>query len=221
MDFNENEGEFFLKKSSFLHSTLFVFFCCIFVFYLSFSCTIYSSFVFFSKVYILKVERLLVFIFLLFSSVLFQITDYGAGITHNSYEVPSAWSFSKFLPFLHGFVKKKSQYVCFGARSEVQKYVIGDHHEKSFTLVVQYDVGLLLLLMIHVTSCSCLLCLMKMFTCKAQTLNVRIYFKPWKLVQKLWTNLWHKCLMHFVAITLMWTIANLDCLCGTLRNTNI
>ncbi len=79
------------------------FFCFLFLIFLSYLFIICLFF----KVCIFKVEGLLMFILLLSSSFFFQIIDYGVGITHNSFEVPSAWSSSKFLSFLHGFNKKK------------------------------------------------------------------------------------------------------------------
>ncbi len=82
-------------------------------------------------------------------------------------------------------------------------------------ICIVYDEQLLLLPLLNnccylcgfnVTKCSCALCVVRSFKCNTLTLKVKIYnFKPLKLQQKFWPNLWHGNLMHFDATTLMWT----------------
>ncbi len=118
-----------------------------------------------------------------------------------------------FMSFLDGFQKKRGHnmlVLMFNLRFKSLQLVtnyIG--HNKTSALVVQYDVGLLLFLLIQ---CYKILmghmCLVNRFTWRAQIPSVKIFFKPRKLVQKLWLHLCHKSLMDFV-------ITNMDnCKCA-------
>jgi hypothetical protein len=124
------------------------------------------------------------------------------------------WS-SKFWKFFNlschfwmGFKRRVSQYVGFDVQSKVQKSTIGDQLYRSWQnicigcsiwcwFVVAFvdsmlqDIDGPYALMGHMR-------LVSRFTWRAQIPSVNIFFKPQKLVQKLWLHSCHENLMHFV-----------------------
>lgn len=69
--------------------------------------------------------------------------------------------------------------------------------ENASTLVGQMMNNCYYLCSFSVTSFWFPSCVMRKLKCRALTLSVRICFKPEKLMQKLWTNLWHWNLIYF------------------------
>jgi hypothetical protein len=112
---------------------------------------------------------------------------------HNLHEAPIVGYSLTFFSFLHGFDRKKCHnmlalilepsilwmYPKFKRMWLVISYL---GHESAFTLVVQYDKQLFLLLLIWCYKVLMPIVWMRRFRCRALTLIVKICFKPWKLV---------------------------------------
>lgn len=122
-----------------------------------------------------------------------------------------------------GWKKEGSQYASSNARSKVQNLWLVTSYigrERASSLVVQYDVGFLLPLLIWWYK----VLMPSMFGDEVQMqssyFHCKKFIKLQKLVQKFWLHLWHTSLMNFVATMLIWTTTSVHCLGGVERSTS-